>query len=301
MNSIPPGDTTSFAAAELAEASSSLSQIPLFSRLDDEERRLLIASMRRKSFAPNDTIFWMGDRGDSLYLIVSGSVTVTVPSEEGNHVPVATLTPGELFGEISLLDGGPRTATIRAAEPTEVYTLSRADFHAFILKHPEAALDILAVMGARQRAATEALRHIRNPNIEIRQTLTRWQRISDIIASVAASQVFTLFHLVWFGGWIGINLTAEWGLLPEQWAFDPYPFGLLTMVVSLEAIFLAIFVMVSQNRQAERDRVRADLDYQVNVKAHSEILSIVQRLDQLEAILSAKVRAPSAGPSPPSG
>lgn len=290
MAESPLVDTSLAAAAELVDASSSLSQIPLFSRLDDQERHLLVACMKRRRFEANETIFWVGDRGDSLFLIITGRVAVTAPNEEGEHVPIATLGPGELFGEISLLDGGARTATVRAAETVEAYTLNQADFHSFIVRNPSAALDILAVMGARQRASTEALRHIKNPNLEIHQQLTPWQRASDTIATIAAGQWFTLFHLTWFGLWISVNLGAQVGLLPAAIGFDPFPFGLLTMVVSLEAIFLSIFVMVSQNRQAERDRVHADLDYQVNVKAHTEILSLGQRLDRIEAA----GRSPSA-------
>ncbi len=292
MGESPLADTTTAAAAELAEASSTLSQIPLFSRLDDHERSLLVGVMKRRRFETNATVFWIGDKGDSLFLILSGRVGVTAPNEDGEHVPIATLGPGELFGEISLLDGGPRTATVRAIEPVEVCTLNRDDFHAFLVRTPSAALDILAVMGARQRAATEALRHIKNPNVEIAQKLTPWQHASDAIAAVAAGQWFTLFHLAWFGAWIGINLGAQAGLLPAPLGFDPFPFGLLTMVVSLEAIFLSIFVMVSQNRQAERDRVRADLDYQVNVKAHTEITGLTRRLDRIESALERK-----AGPA----
>jgi uncharacterized membrane protein len=278
----PSLDETLTTASELSGAGSTLSQIPLFSRLTDDERAALSRSMHRRSFAPNQTIFWIGDEGEDLFLVISGRVSVTVPSEQGEHVAVATLGPGELFGEISLLDAGPRTATVRALTDTEVYTLSRKDFHLFIRLHPSAALEILSVMGARQRASTEALRHIRNPNVEFEQTLKPWQRASDTIATVAASQWFTIFHCSWFGLWIGLNLLVMAGLLPTWLGFDPFPFGLLTMVVSLEAIFLSIFVMVSQNRSAERDRVRADLDYQVNVKAHTEILKLGQRLDRIE-------------------
>ncbi|MBL8746040.1 MAG: DUF1003 domain-containing protein [Phycisphaerae bacterium] len=291
MSATDPIDPSA-AANELAEASSSLAQIPLFSRLDEQERRLLVAAMKQRRFLTNETVFWIGDRGDSLFLIISGRVSVSAPNEQGEHVPIATLGPGELFGEISLLDGGPRTATVRAAEPLHVYTLNQSDFQSFLVRNPHAALDILSVMGARQRLSTEALRHIKNPNVEIQHALTPWQRASDTIATVAAGQWFTLFHITWFGIWIGLNLASQAGLLPEPLAFDPYPFGLLTMVVSLEAIFLSIFVMVSQNRQAERDRVRADLDYQVNVKAHTEILAIAQRLDRLES--AATTRGPSA-------
>jgi uncharacterized membrane protein len=151
-------------------------------------------------------------------------------------------------------------------------------------------------MGHRQRASTEAVRGLKNPNLAFDQThMTLWQRASDVIASVAASPWFTSFHAVWFGTWIVFNLVADKAapvadkLAPaaetKSLAFDPFPFGLLTMVVSLEAIFLAIFVMVSQNRQSQKDRLHIDLDYQINVKAQTEIMKIARRLERMENVL----------------
>jgi uncharacterized membrane protein len=247
--------------------------------------------MRNESVPANKTIFWRGDKGDSLYLINSGEVVVTVPNEKGEHVVLDTLGPGGFFGEISLLDGGPRTASIRATGNTDLYVLKRDAFHAFLRQRPDTAIEILTIMGSRQRISTEALRTMKNPNVAFEASrVTFWQRVSDIIATVAASQWFTLFHVVWFGGWIGINVGGSMGLFPASWAFDPFPFGLLTMVVSLEAIFLSIFVLVSQNRQAEKDRLQIDLDYQVNLKAQTDITMITQKLEQIETMLQANHR-----------
>ena len=114
------------------------------------------------------------------------------------------------------------------------------------------------------------------------ESTTLWQRVSDMIAALSASPAFTLVHITWFGGWILLNVLGAAGLIPRWAAFDPFPFGLLTLIVSLESIFLSIFVLVSQNRQSERDRIRTDLDYQVNVKAHVEIMGIARRLDRIE-------------------
>lgn len=256
-----------------------LSHINLFLHLDEREQAGLLNVMKRMHVGVNETIVWHGDTGDSLYLIERGRVSVTVPSHKGEHVTLDVLEPGAIFGEISLLDGGPRTATIRAVEAADLLVLDRGAFRQFLTTHPDAVMDILTVMGHRQRASTEALRGMRNPNDVFESSrLTLWQRISDVIATTAASQAFTMFHAVWFGAWILVNVT---GLM----SFDPFPFGLLTMVVSLEAIFLAIFVMVSQNRQSEKDRLRTDLDYQVNVKAQTEIMQISRRLERIEEMV----------------
>lgn len=264
-----------------------LAQIPLFAHLDAEQQATLFKSMHLRFVEANQTIFWMGDPGDSFYLVGKGRVAVTVPSPTGEHVTLDTVGPGGFFGEISLLDGEPRTATLRAIEPSELYVLSRAHFHEFLVAHPRAAINILTIMGQRQRASTLALRGIKNANQAFDETLTpgSWHFVADTIARVAASRNFLMIHVVWFGAWILINMILSTGWFGSLKAWDPFPFGLLTMIVSLEAIFLSIFVMVSQNRQAERDRLRTDLDYQVNVKAQTEIMEISQRLERIEKAL----------------
>jgi uncharacterized membrane protein len=263
-----------------------LAQIPLFAHLDIEQQADLFKSMHPRFVEANQTIFWMGDPGDSFYLVSTGRVAVTVPSQTGEHVILDTVGPGGFFGEISLLDGEPRTATLRAVEPSELYVLSRAHFHEFLVSHPRAAINILTIMGQRQRASTLALRGIKNPNQAFDETLTpgSWHVVADTIARVAASRNFLVIHIVWFGVWIALNIILSTGWFGIK-AWDPFPFGLLTMIVSLEAIFLSIFVMVSQNRQAERDRLRTDLDYQVNVKAQTEIMEISRRLERIEKTL----------------
>lgn len=280
------GESTTTANGAHANAGGPLSHIPLFAELSEAEQKALFASMQVQPVEPNQAIFWRGDKGDSFYLISKGEVSVTVPNDEGEHVLLDFLEPGGFFGEISLLDGGPRTATVRATRPTELYVLRRVDFHAFLRQRPDVAIEILTQMGRRQRVSTEALRGMKNPNLAFEQLRTTfWQHASDYIARTAASQWFTVFHVVWFGIWIGINLLASASILPRHWVWDAYPFGLLTMFVSLEAIFLSIFVLVSQNRQSEKDRLRIDLDYQVNVKAQTEILQMARKLDLIEARL----------------
>lgn len=265
-----------------------LAHIPLFARLDEAEQRALLESMTPKSVAANEVVCWQGDPGDSLYVISRGSAVVTASNEQGEHVLLKVLAPGEFFGEISLLDAGPRVATVRAAEASELFVLGRDEFHRFLRDRPDAAIHILAVMGERQRVSTQTLRSVRNPNaIFDAARASGWQRVSDIVAALAASQWFTLFHMIWFGLWIGINLLGGAGVLPRSWAWDPYPFGLLTMIVSLEAIFLSIFVLVSQNRQTEKDRLRTDLDYQINVRAQAQITEIARQLDRIEAQVGA--------------
>lgn len=264
-------------------AAQALANIPLFAELESTELAALSRLLKTRSVAANDTIFWIGDSGDELFIVESGAVQVSYPDEQGREVTLAVLRPGQFFGDLSLLDGGARTATARATDPTVLLSLSRRDFIDFLKAHPSAAVEVLGVLGHRQRETLERLRSVRNVNEEIEQRATRWQRIADVIAAISASQTFVLLHLFWFGGWIGYNLVRG------KDGPDPFPFGLLTMVVSLEAIFLSIFVLISQNRSGEKDRLRADLDYQVNRKAQLEIMQLHEKMDRIENALNDRV------------
>jgi CRP-like cAMP-binding protein len=265
-----------------------LSEIPLFARLDPDDRDALLASMTRTTLKAEEPVFWIGDPGDTLYVVVDGRVEITAPDERGNHLMLDTLGPGGVFGEISLLDGGPRSATVRAITDVTLLALTRDAFHAVLREHPAVAIGTLHIMGARQRTSTAVLRGLTNPNAAIGEHTTTWQRVSDRIATIAASHAFTLTHVTWFGGWILLNVLAPAGWLPRVLGFDPFPFGLLTLIVSLEAIFLSIFVLVSQNRQSERERIRTDFDHQVNVKAHLAIVNVIERLDRIERAVAGK-------------
>ncbi len=298
MPGTSPPKATAAAGAPEEPADGPLAHIPLFSGLSAETQRRLLGLMHLEKFEPHQPVFWMADRGTSFHLLSTGQVEISIPNEEGEEVVLERQGPGGFFGEISLLDAGPRTATVRASVASEIYRLDQADFQAFLRGNPEAAVEILVVMGRRQRASTTALRTLKNVNTEFeRGKLSKWQKASDVIATVSASSGFTILHILWFGAWILLNVLATAGLLPHPLAFDPYPFGLLTMVVSLEAIFLSIFVMVSQNRQAERDRLRADLDYQINLKAETEITALARRLERLETHLLGEREEPPA-PTP---
>lgn len=262
-----------------------LAGIPLFSKLDEAELSALAGMLQERSFAANEPIFWIGDKGDQLYLLRTGRVQVSYPDETGKEQTLAVLEDGAFFGDLSLLDGGPRTASIRSIDPTHCLTLARTDFIRFLETHPSASVDVLSVIGGRQRDILEKLRGVTNANLVIEQRATTWHRIADFIAAISANKWFVLFHVLWFGGWIVFNL------IKGETGPDPFPFGLLTMIVSLEAIFLSIFVLVSQNRSGEKDRIRADADYQVNLKAQHEIMQLHGKIDRLsEAVDEMKKR-----------
>lgn len=267
-----------------------LSNIPLFAKLSSAELGELASLLKEQRVANQQVVFWIGDEGADFYLVQVGRVAVCYPDDMGHEVTIAVLGPGDFFGEISLLDGGPRTATIRAEDDVILLSLSRHDFLEFLTRNPTAGIHILTILGQRQREMLQKMRGLKNVNEVMEERTTRWQRISDLIAAVSASQWFMLVHIAWFGAWLAYNIIKS---DPP----DPYPFGLLTMVVSLEAIFLSLFVLVSQNRAGEKDRIRADLDYQVNLKAHLEVMQLHRKIDRIEKAVTALTDGTKGGAS----
>ncbi len=252
-----------------------LRKIPLLSKLDDNELTRLSTLLQHRQFKANDPVIWIGETGDELFLIADGRAVVTYPDETGKEVTLATLAAGDFFGDVALLDGGKRTASVRTLEACEMLVLQRDEFFTFLKQNPDAAIDVLTTVGHRHRETLEKLRGVTNANQIIEAQTTRWEHAADTIAAVSASQQFVLIHIIWFSTWIITNLI----LGNKGW--DPFPFGLLTLIVSLEAIFLSIFVLVSANRSGDKDRIRADADYQVNLKAQYEIMQLHAKLDRL--------------------
>jgi CRP/FNR family cyclic AMP-dependent transcriptional regulator len=254
-----------------------LGTAPLFKLLDPSERADLEGVFERRDFAPGDKVFSLGEPGDSLYIVGTGSVELFVKDNAGSKIVLALCGPGEVFGELSLFDGGARTASAVALMASTLLVLDRADLLTFLRRHPDAALDLLTTMGQRIRSADEMLRRrvARNINEEMEIRSTTIERVADVIAEFSGSILFLILNALWFAGWI------TWNLIPRIPHFDPYPFGFLTMVVSLEAIFLSIFVLVSQNRQGAKDRLRADAEYEVNLKAELEITHLHEKVDFL--------------------
>lgn len=265
-----------------------LAEVPLFSLLDDDERATLAEMVELKRFDKGETIFAYGDPGEAVYVVHSRSVQVYVENTEGEKIILAENPPGELFGEISLLDGGARTATAVAVDETECLVLDRAKLLELITKHPHAAMDLLTVMGRRLRLTDELLRtHVtRNLNVEEEERLTVAERIADRVATFGGSWTFIIFFGVVLAVWMGVNLLlaargAAHGLSPDKSAFDPYPFILLNLVLSTLAALQAPVIMMSQNRQAAKDRLKADLEYEVNLKAELEVAQLHSKVDRI--------------------
>jgi CRP/FNR family transcriptional regulator, cyclic AMP receptor protein len=271
-----------------------LAEVPLFQLLDDDERATLAGLLDVRSFSKGETVFNYGDAGDALYIVRRGSVQVFVEDCTGETIILSENLTGDVFGEISLLDGGPRTATAVAIDETEALVMNRGDLLDLITRHPHAAMDLLSVMGRRLRSTDELLRtHVsRNLNVEEEERLTLGQRIADHVASFGGSWSFIITFGVVLLGWIAVNVYlavrgAQHGLSPEKAAFDPYPFILLNLFLSMLAALQAPVIMMSQNRQAAKDRLKGDLDYEVNLKAELEVAQLHRKVDRVYEELQA--------------
>ena len=255
-----------------------LAGIEIFELLQEEDRHALAEVVDSVKLRASDVLFQAGDPGESLFIVRSGSIELFIKDTAGQKIVLTVAEEGDLFGELSLLDSGPRTATATALTDVELLVLDRGDLLLLFQKRPDAALHMLAAMSAMTRKADELLRTrvSRNVNEEMEEHTTALQRVADWIAWFSGSMPFLMLNGAWFIIWIILN-TVPLGFQP----FDPYPFGLLTMIVSLEAIFLSCFVLVSQNRQAEKDRVRADIEYEVNVKAELEVAHLHEKTDRI--------------------
>jgi CRP/FNR family transcriptional regulator, cyclic AMP receptor protein len=258
-----------------------LEEVEFFGLLADEDRRALSEVVDLIILEPNQTLFRTGDPGESLYLVRGGEVELFINDNAGQKIVLDTAAPGDFFGEIALLDSAPRTATAVALTHAELIELDRDDLLLLFGKKPDAALRMLAAMGRMTRKADALLRQrvSRNVNEEVEERLTVVQRVADWLAWFAGSIAFLLLHAVWFGVWIALNVGIV--NVPGLSGFDPFPFGLLTMIVSLEAIFLSTFVLISQNRQVEKDKVRGDIEYDVNIKAEMEVAHLHEKADHI--------------------
>ena len=264
-----------------------LRSIKLFSLLDDHEIAALHAVLHERKVAPDELLFSEGEQGDSLYVIQSGSIEVTVNDFAGEKIILASLSRGEIFGETSVFDPGPRSATARATGEGTLFECHRDALLRFLKSKPEASIDLLAMLSRRLREADQLLmgRAAGNVNIAIESKLSIPQRLANGIADFSGSIPFLTINLLVFVAWIVINIE----MVPGLDAFDPYPFGFLTMSVSLEAIFLSIIVLLSQNLNSAKERIRNDVEYEINMQAEKKVTELHRRIIQLHNDISRRL------------
>jgi len=256
-----------------------LRSVPLFASLDDKAATEL-RNLLRDSIVPRNTrLFRQGDSGDSMYLIESGRISISITDEDGKQVTLAELAQGDFFGEMALIDGKQRSADASVVEDARLAVLARPDFLSFIRGNPDVALVMLSAVTHRLRRTDELLRSrvSRNVNEEEQARLTMADRAADIIAEFGGSWKFIGASIALILFWIVLNSY----LIRD--AFDPVPYQMLNLVLAVIAGMQAPIIMMSQNRQGEKDRLRADLDYQVNLKNELSLAEVLRRLDVLES------------------
>jgi uncharacterized membrane protein len=260
----------------------SLRSVPLFESLDDRAAQRICDLLSTKECQPTETLFRAGELGNSMYLIEKGKIRISMKSADGEELILAELGRGDFFGEMALLDGKARSANATSVEDSRLAVLSREHFLEFISTSPNAAVEMLTALTRRLRRTDELLRHLatRNVNEEEASHMTFADRAADVIAEFGGSWKFIAASLSIFGLWIIVN---SWFLTKlALGSFDAYPYILLNLVLNMITALQAPIIMMSQNRQSHKDRLRADLDYKVNLKNELALTEILRRLHVLE-------------------
>jgi uncharacterized membrane protein len=253
-------------------------EVPLFALLDDEELAVLAEQVDLAQFAARQRIYRIDDPGDRAYVMISGAVQVTTIDEDHQDVVVDEPRRGAFFGFASMLDQTPHQTNAIALEATTCVRVDRNDILALIQKKPHAGMDMLTVLGRQFHAAQQLVRNraMRNPNEMIESEATAGEKIADAVASFGGSWTFIITFLVMLVFYTAINLALR------SSAWDPYPFILLNLFLSMLAALQAPVIMMSQNRQDTKDRLRGELDYDVNRRAESEIQGLAQKLNLIQ-------------------
>ena len=257
-----------------------LRSVPLFGSLDDLAAKGLRDLMSVRDVPPGTLLFKLGDSGDAMYLIEGGQVRIYVHDDHGENLTLAELGDGDFFGEMAIIDGKPRSANAAVIEQACLIVLSRTDFLGFVRSNPDVALEMVSAISERLRRTDELLRQrvSRNINEEAEARLTWADHVADSLAAFGGSWRFITYSMMFLLAWVLLN-----SLLMKGGAFDPFPFELLGLFLGVIAGVQAPIIMMSQKRQAEKERLRADLDFQINLKNELALSEVLRRLDTLES------------------
>jgi CRP/FNR family transcriptional regulator, cyclic AMP receptor protein len=275
-----------------------LKHVPLFALLDEDETAVLAAQVHLKKFAPRQRIYKMGDPGGQAYVMVSGRVRVTTVDQDHQEVVIDQPAHGEFFGFASMLEQTRHQTDATAMEETVCLEVDRNDIAVLLQRKPLAGMDMLTVLGRQFHASQQLvrLRAMRNPNEVIDREATFGERIADMVAGFGGSWTFIIMFLAVLIAYSATNVSLG------NRAWDPYPFILLNLFLSMLAAIQAPVIMMSQNRQDTRDRLRGELDYEVNRRAESEIQGLANKLNHvgdkindLEELLRARSIAEGSG------
>jgi CRP/FNR family transcriptional regulator, cyclic AMP receptor protein len=254
-----------------------LKHVPLFALLDDEEAAVLASQVELKRFAPRQRIYKIGDTGGQAYVMISGRVRVSTVDEDQQEVVVDEPGHGEFFGFASMLEQTPHQTEAIALEETACLEVARNDIAVLLQRKPLAGMDMLTVLGKQFHAAQQLVRvrANRHPNEIIEEESTFGERIADSVAQFGGSWPFIILFAILAMAYTAVNVYLG------RSAWDPYPFILLNLFLSLLAAIQAPVIMMSQNRQDTKDRLRGELDYDVNRRAASDIQGLSRKLNLL--------------------
>lgn len=254
-----------------------LKQVPLFALLDDEESAVLAGQVELRKFAPRQRIYKRGDPGDRAYDMVEGLVQVTTVDEDGQELVVDEPSVGEFFGFASMLEQTPHQTDATAVVETTCLEVDRHDISILLQRKPMAGMDMLTVLGRQFHASQQLVRvrASRNPNEMIEQEATFGERIADLVAGFGGSWTFIIMFAVALISYTSLSLAFR------QSSWDPYPFILLNLFLSMLAAIQAPVIMMSQNRQDTKDRLRGELDFEVNRRAASDIQGLARKINLL--------------------
>jgi uncharacterized membrane protein len=266
----------------LSHKAESLARVTFFKRLEPDELEQLAARVEQVTFEPDTTIFSENDKGDALYVVHSGTVRIWVLDEDAEPVTLAELKEGAFFGELAVLDRGPRSTNASAVDATVLHRLSSDDFQQFLLQHPEASIDVICEIGARMRQTNMLVstRVTRNINAVMEEKATLGQRIADKVASFGGSWTFIIIYTSFLVFWMGLN---SYVLVRYGANFDPFPYILLNLMLSMTAALQAPIIMMSQNRAAYKDRLAAEQDFKVNLKSELLLEELMRRTKARES------------------
>ena len=276
----------------LSDEARHLALVPLFRRLDDHELMKLAEEVDQVSFKSGEAIFHEYDQGDALYLVESGTVRIWVNDDDAEQITLSELKDGDFFGELSVLDKGERSANATATSDCVLHRLRRDDFHEFLLGNSYVAVDLVCEIGSRLRQTNMLVsqRVTRNVNTEMEKKLTVGQRIADKVAAFGGSWRFIILYSSILIVWMAANtfLLARYSSGAQ---FDPYPYILLNLMLSMTAAMQAPVILMSQNRSTERDRFAAEQDFKVNLKSELMLDSLTrndrERSVQIEQLMGA--------------
>jgi len=255
-----------------------LREVPLFSEMDENEVAGIRDIMEEMKFKPGQVIIREGETGDLFYVVTEGHAEIVIQDADGEEILLHEAGPGEFFGELSMLTKEPRSARVRAVDHVTALALGRDDFFEFLRNHSHAAIDVLVELGGRLHENDTILRRMasRNVNEIVEEQMTLSERVADKVADIIGSWRFIIIQSLLIVVWITLNAVA-W---IEHW--DPYPFILMNVMLSFQAAYSGPVIMMSQNRQSAKDRLAAEVDHQVNMKAELEIGLLMRRMDELE-------------------